>query len=117
MGDAHIHTALCRNSAQVCENFALVASDDFRAAVSDNGAVNALFLAPGELRAHRRMTDQCFAAPANERACERGAVADVNSNAIQRSLAFVDKDEVGRVENARTSRAHLVSDRRGENGM
>src|SRR5437762_2592046 len=115
--DAHLDTAFGSNGAKLCGDFALVACDDFRSAMRDNGARHALFFTPGELRADRRMTDQCFAAPANERARERGAVADVNSNAIQRSLAFVNKDQVRRVEDARTPCIHSVSDRRGGNGM
>src|SRR6266480_3993112 len=115
--DAHLDTAFGSNGAKLCGDFALVACDDFRSAMRDNGARHALFFTPGELRADRRMTDQCFAAPPNERECERGAVADVNSNAIQRSLAFVNKDQVRRVEDARTPCIHSVSDRRGENGM
>src|SRR6266480_4912441 len=65
IGDAHVHTALCRDGAHGGGNFALVASDNFRAAMSDTGASNALFLAPCQLGANRRMTDEVFAAPAN----------------------------------------------------
>ena len=57
ISDAHVHTALCRDGAQAGENFPLVASDDFRAAMSDNGARHALFLAPRELCPNGRVTD------------------------------------------------------------
>ncbi len=57
ISDAHVHTALYCDVAELRENFALAASDDFRAAMSDNGAVNALFLAPRELCPNRRVTD------------------------------------------------------------
>ena len=55
--DAYLDTTVGGDVAELRENFALVASDDFRAAMSDNGAVNALFLAPRELCPNRRVTD------------------------------------------------------------
>src|SRR6266480_472060 len=115
IGDAHVHTALLRDGAQVCENFALVAGDNFRAAVRDNSARNPLFLAPRELCPNRRVTDERFAASANERAHNSRAIADVNLHTYQCRSPFVNVYEIRRVENARTSCAHAIADRRRKN--
>ncbi len=55
--DAHLNTAFGSDGAELGGYFALVACDDFRTAMRNDRVQHALFLAPGELRAHGRVTD------------------------------------------------------------
>src|SRR5437879_9690123 len=55
--DAHLNTAFGSDGAEFGGYFALVACDDFRTAMRNDRVQHALFLAPGELRAHGRVTD------------------------------------------------------------
>src|SRR6266705_4754842 len=117
VSDTHVDTALGSDDAELRCDFAFVVIDNFRAAMGDDCARHALFLTPRQLGANRRVTDERFAASANERAHNGSAIANVKLDAVQSSLAFVDEDEVWRVENPSAPSPHSISDRRGENGM
>ncbi len=69
------------------------------------------FLAPGQLRSYGRMTDQCFAAFANERLCDRCARHQCRFARSSALNCVHDKDEIGRIENSCASCAHAISDR------
>src|SRR5438105_10665912 len=117
IGDPHFNTALGGDAAELRRDLAFVAIDNVRAAMGDDCARHALFLTPRQLGANRRVTDECFAASANERAHNGSAIANVKLDAVQCSLPLVDEDEVWRVENPSAPSPHSISDRRGENGM
>jgi hypothetical protein len=102
-------------SAAITLSFAAIfriAGHNFRSAMRDDCAGHAFFLAPCQLRSNRRVTDQCLAAFANKRLRDRGTVANVNLDILQCCGAFVNKDEIRYVENARAPASHTVSDRR-----
>jgi hypothetical protein len=115
MGNGHFHAASGGHFTQLRPDLALVAFHNFRAAVSDDCLRDSLFRTPSQLRANRRMTNESLSAPANERACERRAIADVNSYTFERRFAVADEHQVRRVENARLARAHPVGNCGREN--
>src|SRR5258708_3123500 len=55
--DPDLNTGFGSDGAKPGGDFALVACDDFRTAMRDDCARHALFLAPGELGANRRVAD------------------------------------------------------------
>src|SRR6266481_6524697 len=55
--DAHLNTAFGSDGAELGGYFALVACDDFRTAMRNDRVRHALFLAPRQLRAHRRVAE------------------------------------------------------------
>src|SRR6266550_1409162 len=117
ISNAHVDATLGGHDPEFRTKLALVAGDNLRAAMRDDGSRYAFFFAPRQLGTNRRMANERFAAFANERARDRGAIADVKLHAVQRCIALVNEDEVGRVENARAPGAHSISDRWRKNGM
>src|SRR5207302_5559396 len=73
---------------------ALVARDDLRTAMSDDRSRHALFRAPTKLHANGRVANQRVASLSHERACQGGAVANVNLHAFQRCDAIMDEEEI-----------------------
>lgn len=114
MRHARFDTTLGAHRVEARGEIALVAGDNFRAAVSDNGSRHTRFRAPADLHADSRTPDQPFAPLANERAGEGRAVANVNAHVFQCGRSTVNENQIRRVENARSARADAVSDRRGE---
>src|SRR5882724_7852084 len=78
VGDSHFDVALGGDGAELRRHLAFVACHNFRSAMSDDCARNAFFLAPCELGPNWRVADECFAAPPNKRARDRGAIANVD---------------------------------------
>src|SRR5207237_10606241 len=74
VSDLRFDAALTRHRAKFRRQFALVATDDFRAAMSDDRSRHAFFRAPTELGAHSRVPNEPVAAPANKRTSKRGTV-------------------------------------------
>src|SRR5207249_1240051 len=91
-----------------------VASNNFLAALGNEGPPKTFFCAPSKLRTNRRMADQRAAAFANQGAGQRRAVADVNLHLSQRRLAVVDEEEIRPVKNQGTTRANAVSHSRSQ---
>src|SRR4030095_7177628 len=83
----------------------------------NDGLRYAFFFAPRQLCANRRMANEPFAAPSNERARHRGAIADENLHAFQRILAIMNEDQIRRIENPTASSAYAITDGRGKDGM
>jgi hypothetical protein len=81
----------------------------------DDRLWDALFFAPGQLRANRRMANERFATPPNERARHSRTIANVNLDAFQCILAIMNEDEIRRVENSTAPSAYAISDGRGKN--
>src|SRR4030095_6919748 len=73
--------------------------------------------APRKLCANRRMTNQRFATPPNERVRYSGAIANVNLDVLQRLSAFMDKYKIRSIKNTPTTSAHAVSNGRRKQGM
>ena len=96
ISDAHFDPSLCRHGPESGGDSALITADDFRSAMGDDCARHPFFLAPCQLRPHSRVTDQCFAASANERSRESGAIPDVKFHAVQRRVAIVNEDQIRR---------------------
>ena len=115
--DTRIDPSLSGHRADLGGDLMFVAGHNFRSAMRDDCARDAFFHAPCQLRPNRRVTDQRFAAFADERARYRGAIADVDLHALKRCTALVNKDEIGRVENASAPGADAISDRRRKNRM
>jgi hypothetical protein len=57
VGDAGFDTSLGGHCVKFGGDFAFASRDNFRTAMRDDGSRDALFLAPGQLRANRRVTD------------------------------------------------------------
>src|SRR5438105_14662858 len=76
--NARVDAALGAHRAELCCDFALVAGDNLRPAVRNDGSRYALFRAPPDLHAHSSMPDKPFAPLADERARECRGVANVN---------------------------------------
>src|SRR5581483_4669072 len=76
VGDAHFDTSFGGHGTKFCGQFTLVAGDNLRAAMRNDGSRNAFFFAPRQLSAKGRMADECFAASSDKRTRHRGAVAD-----------------------------------------
>src|SRR5437879_5649868 len=58
VSDLRFDAAFTRHHAKLQRQFALVAINDFRAAMSDDRARHPFFRAPAESGAHRRVSDQ-----------------------------------------------------------
>jgi len=68
VGDTRFQAGLGGHCAEFCGKFALIGGDNFRTAMSNDGARHALLSAPRQLRTNRCMPDKTFSALANERA-------------------------------------------------
>src|SRR6266566_2361775 len=115
VGDARFYTALGSHCAKFCPERALVNCDNFRATMADDGSRHVLLRAPHQLRPDRCMPDERISPLANERPRKRGAIADVNLYAFQRSRAITDEHEIRRIKNARTACTHAVCDSWSQN--
>jgi hypothetical protein len=63
------------------------------------------------------MAYERFAAPPNERLRYGCAIADVNLHVFQGCSSIMNKNEIGRVENTRSTRVHAISNGWSQNGM
>jgi hypothetical protein len=66
VGNTRFEAGLGGHCAELCGKFALIGSDNFRAAMGNNRPRDALLSAPRQLRANRCMPDKTFSALANE---------------------------------------------------
>src|SRR6266480_3632118 len=117
ISDLRFDAAFTRHHAKLQRQFALVAINDFRAAMSDDRARHSFFRAPTELGAYSGVSDQPVASLANKGVCESGAIADVKLHTFQRCDATVDEEKVRSIKNTSATCGHAVSDSRGENRM
>src|SRR5207248_7498716 len=104
-----------RHRAKFRRQFALVAINDFRAAMSDDRSRHAFFRAPTELGSHSGVSDQPVASLANKGVCESGAIADVKLHTFQGCDAIVDEEKVRSVKNSGVTCDDAASDTRGNN--
>src|SRR6266480_6465107 len=94
VSDARFVAPLGSHPVEFCRKHALVAGDNFRAAVRDDCARHALFRAPTQLRTNGRMAYQRVASLANERAGDRRAVSNITLHVCQSCAAIVDEQEI-----------------------
>src|SRR5438270_13010981 len=109
VSDLRFHPALTRKRANFRRQFALVTTDDFRAAMSDDRAGHPVFRAPTEVGAHSSVSDQPVASLANKGTCKSGAIADVKLHACQGGYAIADEEELRSIKNASVSCHAAVS--------
>src|SRR5437868_14325374 len=112
VSDLRFDATLTRHRAKFQRQFALVANDDFRAAMSDDRARHAFFRAPTKLGPHSRVSDQPVASLANEGVCESGAIADVKLHTFQCCDAIVDEEKIWPIKDADVTCDRAVSDSR-----
>ena len=117
IGNAHVDATLGGHNPQFRRELALVAGDNLRAAMRDDGSRYAFFFAPRKLGANRGMANHCFAAFPNERARYSRAITNVNLDVFQRRSAIVNKYEIGNVKNAGAPCTDAISYSRSKNRM
>src|SRR6266513_4485844 len=78
VGNAHVDATLSGHGPQFRRELALVAGDNLRAAMRDDGLRYAFFFAPRQLGANRRMANERFVASSDERTHYSSAIANVN---------------------------------------
>src|SRR5512147_2288267 len=91
-----------------------IAAHDLAAAMGEDGAGNALLLAPPELLGDRRVPDLAVVAPAHHRSHDGGPIADIERQAGKRLLSLTDGCEVWDVEEGDAATADTVADGRSE---
>src|SRR6202040_2451520 len=99
VGNAHVDATLGDHDPEFRRELALVAGDNLRAAMRDDGSWYAFFFAPRQLGANRRMANETFAPPSNKRTRYSGAIANVNLHIFQRRGAIMDKNEIRNIKN------------------
>jgi len=92
IGDPRLDAALAAETADERAEKPLVAANDLRTAMREDGARHSLRPAPVELRADRRMTDPHPVATADNGAGDRRAVTDVEIDRMQRRRGIADRD-------------------------
>jgi hypothetical protein len=117
LGNAHVDATLGGHGPQFRRELVLVAGDNLRAAMRDDGSRYAFFFAPRQLGANRGMANECFAAFPNERARYSRAITNINLDVLERRSAIVNKYEIGNVKNAGAPCAEAISDSRSKNRM
>lgn len=109
MRDARFDAALGAHRPEPRGKIALVARENLRPAVRDDGSRHALFGAPADLHPDSSVPDEPFAPLTNERARESRPIVDVNLRVFQCRRPVMNEDQVRRVENARSASADAVS--------
>src|SRR5437764_13705198 len=75
VSDLRFHPALTRHRAKFRRQFALVTTDDFRAAMSDDRARHPVFRAPTEMGAHSGVSHHPSVSLGNEATLKSGVIA------------------------------------------
>jgi hypothetical protein len=78
--------------------------------MGEDGAGNALLLAPAQLFGDRRVPDLVVVAPAHHRSHHGGPIADIERHAVKRVMALTDGREVWNIEEGDTASAHAIAD-------
>lgn len=112
-----IQVLFAAHCSQLDVEFVLLISHDLRAAMCEDGSLDACLMTPTELGAHGGVTEQFVTVSPHQGPCHRGAVTDEDPYPVKRLRAPFDIDNIGSVEDCNPATGNAIANSGRTEGM
>lgn len=117
VGNFGLYISCMSKFTDFCTQHSFVSFLNLYTAMGNDGFRDALFLTPGQLGAHRCMSDEFILRLPDHGSGDGGAISNVDFRTLQSLLAIWNIDHIGYVEDRHLTGGNSIANRRGDGGV